>query len=150
VADRSVSVLFVDGSHEYPDVAQDIDDWTTALVPGAFVGFNDPWLAGVKRALLERVCRTGSPYRNARWMVNSLFFDYLPDAPWTRQDAARLRRLRTFLRLGRLYTVVTNRGRINDASPRARRLVGRIDATVGLRTMRAILPVADDAPWEMR
>lgn len=147
VPDRSVSVLFVDGSHAYDDVVRDIDDWTSALVPGAFVGFNDPWLSGVIRALRDRICRRGTPFRNARWMVNSLFFDYMPDTPWTDTDAARLRRLRRFLSAGRVWMRVTRNISGDGAEVRAPRLVDRLDRAVAGPAMEAILPVAADAIW---
>jgi hypothetical protein len=144
VRDRSVHVLFVDGNHKYANVVEDIDDWTSALAPGAFVGFNDLWLPGVNRALRHRICRSGTPYRNARWLVNSLFFDYLPDAPWTSRDRLRMERLRAFLRAGRAWTGFTRAAREGASSPRARRVFAALHMRVARPTLKAILPEADD------
>lgn len=101
--EEPVDLLLIDGSHEYENVIQDIDDWTSALAPGAVVVFDDPYLKGVNRALLERVARRHSPYRNARWIVNKLVFDYRPGAAWSPKDEARRWRLWTMLRGGRRY-----------------------------------------------
>ena len=109
-ANRSVDLLFVDGSHEYEDVLQDIDDWTPTLKEAAIVAFNDVWWPGVCRALLERVLNRRSPFRNPRMAANTLIFDIRWHRPWTAADAVsnvkarmpfivrhRLRRIRRFV-----------------------------------------------------
>lgn len=142
--DRFASVLFVDGLHEYEQVMQDIRDWATALVPGAVVAFNDPWLPGVRRALVGWACRTGSPFRNARWLVNTVFFDFLPDEPWTRRDAVRAFRLNVFLSAGRIWSRVWPRPSAagGDDTGRFRTV---LDMRVALPALRAILPLARTA-----
>jgi hypothetical protein len=76
-ADRSVDMLFVDGSHEYEDVLRDIDDWTPALQDVATVGFHDiVGYPGVTRALHERVLRDGSPFLNRRIVERTLLLDF--------------------------------------------------------------------------
>lgn len=113
VADRSVRLLFVDGSHEYADVVQDVRDWESALADGAVVAFNDPYESGVGRALRATVGRDRSPFRSATWIQNTLFVAYVPGSPWTRADSVRLSRLRTYLQFGRRWhrmhwKIVTN------------------------------------------
>lgn len=102
-ADGSISVLFVDGSHDYDDVVADIRDWTPALADHAVVAFNDPFWPGVGRALRDVEGNRSSPYRHPRWVDSTLFFDYLPTEPWRFTDTVALARLRAFLRLGRWW-----------------------------------------------
>jgi hypothetical protein len=97
VEEKSVHVMFVDGSHEYEDVLQDIDDWVTALADRALVSFNDPSAGGVYRALRERVLRIGSPFRSPRLVQNSLFFEFKRNAPWTARDSVAWLRVRLAL-----------------------------------------------------
>ncbi len=75
-AERSVDLLFVDGSHRYDDVVRDISDWTTALKEGAIVGFNDPLYPDVYRALAETALAFGSPFRILQHVDNTLFVRY--------------------------------------------------------------------------
>ncbi len=103
VEDGSVAVLFVDGSHEYADVLQDVRDWESSLTDGAVVAFNDPFWSGVSRALRDTVGRSGSAFRRPRWVVNTLFFDYRPSARWTATDALMRIRLRAFLKVARTW-----------------------------------------------
>jgi hypothetical protein len=88
-ANKSVDLLFIDGSHEFEDVIQDISDWISALAQGASVIFNDPSITGVYRALLRSVLRRGSPFRNARLIENSLFFTYEPFSKPGLEDTMR-------------------------------------------------------------
>ena len=96
-APSSVDLLFVDGSHEYQDVVQDVEDWTGALAEGAIVAFNDPGWTGVNKALREAVARMGTPFRRPSFLDNTLFFEFRPSAPWSLEDTARLLTLRAFL-----------------------------------------------------
>lgn len=53
---RPISFLWVDGSHEYPDVLHDIADFTPHLLPNAHVIFDDAGgghFPGVEKALTE-------------------------------------------------------------------------------------------------
>jgi hypothetical protein len=92
-ANKTVDILFVDGSHEYEDVKADITDWQPTLKDGAVVAFNDPSVPGVYRALRELVVRPGTPYRQPALVQNTLFFEFQPTRPWTSEDAISLRRL---------------------------------------------------------
>jgi MMP 1-O-methyltransferase len=92
-ADRSVDLLFIDGSHEYPDVRRDIDDWISALRAPAVVAFNDSSWPGVYRALRERVLSRGTPFRAPELIRSTLFTRYEPDAPWTADERARWQRV---------------------------------------------------------
>lgn len=98
-AERSVDVLFVDGSHEYEDVKADIDGYLPLLADCASIAFNDPSNPGVYRALKERVLLPGSHCRNPRLIQNTLFFDFRRGMAWTRADDLALRRLRAVLAL---------------------------------------------------
>ena len=107
-APASIHVLFVDGSHEYEDVVQDILEWRDTLCDGAVVAFNDPGWPGVNRALVEHVAVRGSAFRKPWMNFNTMFFVVERTAPWTAADQARLLRLRALLaaqaRLNRLWT----------------------------------------------
>lgn len=94
--DESVDLLFVDGSHQYPDVKRDVEDWTSALKDGAIIAFNDPSASGVYRALRELVLRPG-PYRSPRLVQNTLFFVIQRHAAWHDVDRVTVRRLRAVL-----------------------------------------------------
>jgi predicted O-methyltransferase YrrM len=96
-----VDLLFIDGSHEYEDVRGDFGDWLPLVEPGGIVAVNDPFWWGVGRALRERLTRGGA-LRRPRLANNTIFFTYLPAAPWSRRDRRELVRLRVALALGRL------------------------------------------------
>jgi len=98
--DGSVDLLFVDGKHTYEAVSQDVRDWQSALTDGAVVAFNDPLWRQIRWALKERVAYKGSPFRDPRWVANTLFFDHRPSKEWTAADARRLVRVRAFLTFG--------------------------------------------------
>ena len=117
VADGSVTVLFVDGSHTYEDVLQDIRDWESSLADGAVIAFNDPFWTGVSRALRDAIGMRRTPFRRPRWVVNTLFFDYRPSAPWTTSDEIRRLRLRAFLKAGRIWYRFHVRFSNNDRIP---------------------------------
>jgi hypothetical protein len=93
----SVQVLFIDGSHLYSDVLQDIDDWLTALSDQAVVAFNDPSAFGVYRALRERVLHKGSDLRQPKLVRNTLFFRVFRGAQWSARDTRALTQLRISL-----------------------------------------------------
>jgi predicted O-methyltransferase YrrM len=95
--DRSVDLLFIDGSHEYADVRRDIDDWMSALRAPAVVAFNDSSWPGVYRALRERVLSRGTPFRAPELVRSTLFVRYDPDALWTPDERARWRRVSAVL-----------------------------------------------------
>jgi hypothetical protein len=96
-ADASVDLIFIDGSHQYKDVVQDVDDWTGALSEGAIVAFNDPGWTGVNEALRDTVARLGTPFRRPSFLDNTLFFEFRPSVPWSFGDTVRLLKLRAFL-----------------------------------------------------
>lgn len=128
----TVHFLFVDGSHDYEDVIQDISAWTSALAPGATVAFQDFAWPGVRRALRERVIRRDSPFRKPRLVENTLFFDYAPVAVWTAGDTLAQARLRLYLaRLRgyrRMFEILSP---TRQYLPRSlARLAGRLRATL--------------------
>jgi hypothetical protein len=102
-SDRSVHLLFVDASHRYKDVLQDIDDWTPKLHDQAVAAFNDPFGDGVARALRERVLTRRSPYRRPHIVDNTLFSRYVPSVPWRLKDDLALWRMRAALVLERRW-----------------------------------------------
>jgi hypothetical protein len=140
IEDATVNVLFVDGSHDYEDVLVDINDWTSALADGAVVAFNDPYWAGVSRALREAIAVRGGPFRRPRWCINTLFLDYDPKARWSNADEIRLARLRAFLRLGppwvRFHARLSARRRVPLWLKTLNLRVGRIGFGVVLRSIR--------------
>lgn len=52
-ADQSIDFLFLDGSHEYKDVALDLATWLPKMKPFAVIGGDDINWAGVKDAVYE-------------------------------------------------------------------------------------------------
>ena len=84
-----LDLIFIDGSHEYEDVRDDLRDWLPLVRPGGIVAVNDPFWWGVGRALRERLLLRG-PLRSPRFVDNTLFFSYLPDAGWGREDGRQL------------------------------------------------------------
>jgi hypothetical protein len=135
VADGSVRLLFVDGSHEYADVVQDVRDWESALADGAVVAFNDPYESGVGRALRDTIGLERSPFRSATWIQNTLFVEYAPARTWSRADAVRLRRLRAYLKAGRLWHRMHWKIVTNPRVPTALK-------TLQLRAAQAVLGIA--------
>jgi len=95
-ADKSVDFLFVDGSHLYPDVKKDIEDWASALKDAAVIAFNDPSDPGVYRALRELILRPG-PFSRPRLVQNTLFFDFGRHARSQSSDRRTLQRMRLVL-----------------------------------------------------
>jgi predicted O-methyltransferase YrrM len=117
VADDSVDVLFLDGSHRYEDVLEDLDAWRPALRIGARVAVHDAFgYPGVAAALRERVLRRRSAFRSPCLVQETLIVDYRPDAPWRRTDAGRTIAMRARLAARRAA---------RQARRAARRLVGR-------------------------
>jgi len=96
-ADKSIDLLFIDGSHEYEDVKTDITDWQPALKDASIVAFNDPIAPGVRRALREIVIRPRTAYRRPALVSNTLFFEYQSGQPWEVHHAVALMRLRSVL-----------------------------------------------------
>jgi predicted O-methyltransferase YrrM len=91
IPDRSVHLLFVDGSHEYRDVMRDVSLWRDSLAPGAKVAFHDCTAAGVAATLRERALVSGSPFRRPTRVGELMCFDYRPGDRWTRLDSLRAR-----------------------------------------------------------
>jgi predicted O-methyltransferase YrrM len=140
VEDATIDLLFVDGSHEYESVVQDVRDWESALAPGAVVAFNDPYWRGVSRALYDSIAYKSSPFRRPRWVVNTLFVDYLPGEPWGPAAEIMMRRLRAYLRLGRgwldIHQKIVN-------SPRVPTWIKQGQLRVAQALFSAILPRGD-------
>lgn len=61
-----IGFLYIDGSHTYKDVLADWNNWSTFLVPGAVVAFDDydtPRNPGVKRVVDELMTRRGMTWK---------------------------------------------------------------------------------------
>jgi SAM-dependent methyltransferase len=95
-ADQSVDFLFVDGSHLYPDVRGDIEDWASALKDDAVIAFNDPSDPGVYHALRDLVLQPG-PFVCPRLVHNTLFFDFRRPVVWHSRETKSLRKIRLLL-----------------------------------------------------
>jgi predicted O-methyltransferase YrrM len=55
---KKISLLFIDGDHEYEGVKKDWDLFSRFLEPGSYVAFHDTgWAEGVKRVILQDVSR---------------------------------------------------------------------------------------------
>jgi len=134
----TVDVLFLDGAHDYASVFQDIKNWSPMLADGGVIAFNDAvWWSGVQRAILDTIARGRSPFRNPRWVFNTLFLDHVPSARWGAADAVRLARLKLFLRLGGRWARFHKK-----VESRTWDLAKRLDARLMALTLRAVLPAA--------
>jgi predicted O-methyltransferase YrrM len=57
---RPISLLWIDGDHEYDGVARDLELWEPFLLPGATVALHDTFVCvGPERVVRERLIRTG-------------------------------------------------------------------------------------------
>ncbi len=124
--DQSVDVLFVDGSHEYLDVLQDMDAWLPAVANGGAVIFNDPSSPGVYRALRRRILGTHSAFRDARLVENSLFLVLRRQDDWSRPET---------IALGRLRLVLAMRYQANRLRPMMPRWFVRVGHAVSARML---------------
>jgi hypothetical protein len=55
---RPIAYLWIDGSHQYPDVVQDIDLFVPHVMPGGYIVFDDAHggnFPGVEQAIRERM-----------------------------------------------------------------------------------------------
>ena len=111
VADGTVDLLFVDGSHDYEDVLQDIDDWTSALVDRAIVAFHDSSWSGVRRALSKRMAVSGTPFRRPRHVRGTVYFEFRRGVPRSLGGALDRWRLRSFFLAGRVFDRLHARAR---------------------------------------
>jgi predicted O-methyltransferase YrrM len=135
--DGTISVLFVDGDHSDEGAATDVRAFTPKLRCGAVVGFNDPHLPGVAKALAELVVTGRSGYSQPSWTVNSMFFRY-GEGPMSRTD---IRRARAFLNLGgRYHRFLTRLGERVADHERMRRIVTSLNGTLMRRVLSAVLP----------
>ena len=78
----SIDMLFVDGSHAFADVVQDIRDYVPRLRDGACVAFNDPWNPGVNRALYSQVFLFGGHFSQPKMLENTVFVRYSKSRTW--------------------------------------------------------------------
>jgi predicted O-methyltransferase YrrM len=151
-----IDLIFIDGSHKYEDVRDDLGDSLPLLRPGGIVALNDPYWwggnGGVNRAIRERLA-LGGPLRSPRFAHNTLFFTYSPNAKWGRADGLELLRVRASLLVGHLWgPLLFAIGAAPILSRRAkRRLAGAVNYT-----FRRFLPpatksaVVADSPLDAR
>jgi hypothetical protein len=137
--DGSIDVLFIDGDHSYEGASIDIEAYAPKLRPGAVVGFNDPHLEGVHRALKALVLVEGSAFAEPRWVVNSLFFRF----GCRSISPAERRRALAFLHAGGLYHRSTERlvSRFGS-NARVRAGMNLFSTKVARHALRAVLPEA--------
>lgn len=141
VPDGVVSVLFVDGSHEYDDVVADVELYRTTLAEGAVAAFNDPYWDGVSRALRDTLARADSPFRRPRWILNTLLVDFDPTGSPTMIDLLDRIRLRAFLALGRRWLRMHWRVVFSTRVPDVAK---HLQLRLALIVFRLILPVERD------
>ena|SRR5579871_3580825 len=142
-SDGSVDLLFVDGDHSFESVCMDILRWTPKLRGGAVVGFNDPFLPGVRRAVRHLLLTGSGPFRQPRWMVNTLFFDYLPETRAKGRDRVLRVRARVFLRVfGPYLSSFNNVVSGPDRDRRAGRLAAAVNRRAVYPVARRVLPLA--------
>jgi predicted O-methyltransferase YrrM len=141
----SLDVLFVDGSHEYEDVVQDVDDWLPKMVDGGLMVFNDPVIPQVGWALRDRVATRGSSLRGPALVRNSLVTQYLPNAPWRLSDGVRRLRLRLALpMMWRFVQFVERQG----AGHRLQQMTARGAYALGRALFVVLLPPGRIEPKE--
>ena len=75
---RPICFLFIDGLHDYHNVARDFDHFERWVVPGGYVAFHDysDQFPGVKR-LVDEVLRTGR-YRLVEQAVSAIVVEKVP------------------------------------------------------------------------
>ena len=139
-----VDLIFIDGSHEYEDVRDDLRDWLPLVRPGGIVAVNDPFWWGVARALRERL-RLRGPLRSPRFVDNTLFFSYLPDAGWTREDDRELFRVHACVRGRAHWRLAACRDRCGARPARAGKggAAARHLRVRSLRLLAWVLPAAE-------
>ena len=98
VEDGTVDVLFIDGNHDYPAVSRDLQMWGPSVRSGGELALNDPYWPGVRRTIREQFAVRESPYRRPRLIVNTMFAEHTPGAPWTQEDQRLMDELRSLLR----------------------------------------------------
>jgi hypothetical protein len=90
--DKFAHLLIVDASREESAVLEYIDDWSTALVDSAVVGFRDPF--DIYHVLRKRMLRFRSPFRNPIFIEDThgpiLLLQLQKQRPWRIQDGASL------------------------------------------------------------
>ena len=140
--DQPLDLLFIDGSHEYEDVRDDFGDWLPLVRTGGIVAVNDPFWWGVARALRERLT-AGGPLRSPRLAHNTIFFSYLPDADWTRNDGRELLRVRVSFVIGRIGGSLLTVIGATSLSMRVRGLLLRPVNRTLTRLLAWVLPAAE-------
>jgi SAM-dependent methyltransferase len=130
-----IDLIFIDGSHKYPDVRDDMADWLPLVRPGGVVALNDPFWPGVARTIGEHLA-VGGPLRSPRFVENTLFFAHMPGKRWTNVDTRELRRLRASLPVGRLWMRLSWR---IDAMPRVPGRVKFVLVNVVWHTFQTLL-----------
>jgi methyltransferase family protein len=98
----SVDLIFIDASHSFDGVLQDMILWRPKLKDGAVVAFNDPFWPGVNRFLREYVFRISSPFREPRLVDNTVFVAHRPGQTLTRLEIELFPVVRGFLKHGRV------------------------------------------------
>lgn len=51
---QPIGLLFIDGSHDYESVRDDLNAWLRFVIPGGIVALHDTHLHGIRRAISER------------------------------------------------------------------------------------------------
>ncbi len=62
-----ISVLFIDGSHDYENVLKDVLNWTPKVVEGGWIAFHDTDYEGVMKVIKELILKSGD-YSDLNYM----------------------------------------------------------------------------------
>ncbi len=98
-AHEGISMLWIDGNHEYDFVTEDFKLWSRYLVPGGYIAFHDWYLIGVKETILKNILPLHS-YIDWVFVNNNLVAAKKCDVSPTRKTLANKKRMYWILKTG--------------------------------------------------
>ena len=94
--DEPIEILFIDGSHDYKSVIQDIDSWDNKLISGGWIAFHDTDYPGVMRAFKERIFNSDK-YSNLGFCGSIIYAQKISGSKLKKEFTFRLRNFLTFI-----------------------------------------------------